>query len=191
MRAFLRLPVALSFAAVAMLSACAPAPAAAPIAAPRCGDGVLDDGEECEDGNTRDGDSCSSRCLVVEQTPAATPGMDVVAPDASASGADVIDEPMERSVHWGTNACMPGGTPRCEVGPGISFPCEGVGCVATGCVAHFAEPPLAGSPCFVVCPGRTDQPGMTVIVRPIQCRADAGIPRLDATATRSDVIQRR
>src|SRR5207253_6837057 len=27
-----------------------------------CGNGVLDPGEQCDDGNTRDGDRCSARC---------------------------------------------------------------------------------------------------------------------------------
>ncbi len=31
----------------------------------RCGDGILDSGEECDDGNTNDGDGCSSECLEV------------------------------------------------------------------------------------------------------------------------------
>jgi cysteine-rich repeat protein len=29
---------------------------------PKCGDGVLDDGEQCDDGNTTSGDGCSSTC---------------------------------------------------------------------------------------------------------------------------------
>jgi cysteine-rich repeat protein len=29
---------------------------------PRCGDGFLDGGEVCDDGNTRDGDGCNSTC---------------------------------------------------------------------------------------------------------------------------------
>lgn len=39
-----------------------------PIEQPVCGDGVLDSGEECDDGNTEDGDGCSATCTI-EQTP--------------------------------------------------------------------------------------------------------------------------
>jgi cysteine-rich repeat protein len=30
---------------------------------PLCGDGVLDNGEQCDDGNTTSGDGCSSKCI--------------------------------------------------------------------------------------------------------------------------------
>jgi cysteine-rich repeat protein len=30
---------------------------------PRCGDGILDGGELCDDGNTRGGDGCAADCL--------------------------------------------------------------------------------------------------------------------------------
>jgi cysteine-rich repeat protein len=40
---------------------CAPATRSAP---PRCGDGYLDPGEQCDDGNTVDGDGCNSQCLL-------------------------------------------------------------------------------------------------------------------------------
>jgi cysteine-rich repeat protein len=33
---------------------------------PFCGDGILDPGEECDDGNNEDGDGCSSSCEVEE-----------------------------------------------------------------------------------------------------------------------------
>ena len=33
--------------------------------APRCGDRSVDPGEECDDGNDRDGDGCSSACQLV------------------------------------------------------------------------------------------------------------------------------
>jgi cysteine-rich repeat protein len=31
-------------------------------ALPRCGDGILDGGEVCDDGNNTSGDSCASDC---------------------------------------------------------------------------------------------------------------------------------
>lgn len=31
---------------------------------PACGDGVIDEGEECDDGNTEDGDGCSATCAI-------------------------------------------------------------------------------------------------------------------------------
>jgi len=40
----------------------APAGCRATCVVPRCGDGILDGGELCDDGNTRDGDGCSSTC---------------------------------------------------------------------------------------------------------------------------------
>lgn len=30
---------------------------------PRCGDNILARGEECDDGNTRSNDGCSSKCI--------------------------------------------------------------------------------------------------------------------------------
>jgi len=36
-----------------------------------CGDGVVDTGEECDDGNTRDGDCCSSACKIEPDTDSA------------------------------------------------------------------------------------------------------------------------
>src|SRR5688572_4627054 len=42
---------------------------------PFCGDGALNDDEQCDDGATESGDGCSSNCLVVEQGYACpTPG---------------------------------------------------------------------------------------------------------------------
>jgi len=36
---------------------------------PYCGDGVIDSGEECDDGNNIDGDGCSAECEIEEQEP--------------------------------------------------------------------------------------------------------------------------
>ena len=41
--------------------------ASAPPPPPVCGDGHVDEGEECDDGNTTDGDGCSANCTVEEE----------------------------------------------------------------------------------------------------------------------------
>ena len=33
----------------------------------RCGNGVIDDGEACDDGNLKDGDGCSHACLLARR----------------------------------------------------------------------------------------------------------------------------
>lgn len=48
-----------------------------------CGDGDVDPGEECDDGNTVDGDGCSAVCELENEMPdcsAATPSVDVIWP---------------------------------------------------------------------------------------------------------------
>lgn len=39
------------------------------VSASPCGNGILEDGEECDDGNTDDGDGCSSSCGVEDREP--------------------------------------------------------------------------------------------------------------------------
>jgi cysteine-rich repeat protein len=41
---------------------------------PFCGDGILDEGEECDDGNNVDGDGCSATCTVEDEGDGCTPG---------------------------------------------------------------------------------------------------------------------
>ncbi|MBI1813578.1 MAG: hypothetical protein HYR72_01225 [Deltaproteobacteria bacterium] len=61
-----------------------------------CGDGVVDDGEECDDGNTTDGDCCSSTCQAeVPGSPYDTDGDGVCDGFESPSGTD--DDPMTAS----------------------------------------------------------------------------------------------
>src|SRR5512138_941673 len=54
--------------AVLLLSACTAVETSTP---PGCGDGVVDPGEECDDGNLASGDGCSATCSV-EHAPGAT-----------------------------------------------------------------------------------------------------------------------
>lgn len=52
--------------ALVVLAVAAVHPAAADEAADRCGNGVLDDGEACDDGNRRAGDCCAPDCRIEE-----------------------------------------------------------------------------------------------------------------------------
>lgn len=56
------------------------------LAAPRCGNGVLDDGEGCDDGNAASGDGCSAACKVEGVGPAgACPGTPITLAKPSAA----------------------------------------------------------------------------------------------------------
>jgi cysteine-rich repeat protein len=50
--------------------------AAAPGCQPYCGDGVVDPGEECDDGNGDSGDGCSPACLIEGVETACDDGLD-------------------------------------------------------------------------------------------------------------------
>jgi len=52
-----------------------PAADGGPITPPRCGNGVLDDGEGCDDGNTAGGDGCSAACAVEGSGAIGCPGV--------------------------------------------------------------------------------------------------------------------
>lgn len=69
-----------------------------PSVAPICGNGVLEAGEECDDGNTVSGDGCSSTCMT-EVTPSPPgPGPGVGAPAISIS-----IEPTEFNINLAVN----------------------------------------------------------------------------------------
>jgi cysteine-rich repeat protein len=60
------------------------------VAAPFCGDGTLDDGEQCDDGNMLDGDGCSSLCET--ESPLPDGGLpDAGLPDGGVPDAGVPD----------------------------------------------------------------------------------------------------
>src|SRR5512143_3296989 len=41
-----------------------PACASAPVCQPACGNGIVDPGEQCDDGNTTNGDTCDTNCTM-------------------------------------------------------------------------------------------------------------------------------
>ena len=63
---------------------------------PACGDGILQPGEECDDGNTLNGDACSSTCTLPACTGGATKvtltgtGLPIAIPDATFPGISNI-----------------------------------------------------------------------------------------------------
>lgn len=74
----------------------------ATLTAASCGNGKLDSGEECDDGNTSDGDGCSATCVVVRDATTYTcPGAPVRLESASAGAVRTL------SLH-GTTASLAG-----------------------------------------------------------------------------------
>src|SRR5690625_7808482 len=58
-----------------------------------CGDGILSDGEECDDGNTTNGDGCSSTCEIEEgwECPEAGEACDSICGDGLVVGNEQCD----------------------------------------------------------------------------------------------------
>mgnify|MGYP002855302948 CR=1 FL=1 len=54
----------LNFALIAFLCACGGTQPSAPSIAGGCGDGIVSEGEACDDGNESDEDQCTSSCQV-------------------------------------------------------------------------------------------------------------------------------
>ena len=73
-----------------------------------CGNGVIEGGEECDDGNTLNGDCCSATCAL---EPAGSPCPDALFCD----GYETCD---------GSGGCQPGPPPDCS---------DGIGCTIDGC----------------------------------------------------------
>lgn len=120
-------------------------------AAPQCGDGVVDAGEACDDGNNRDGDCCSSFCELVAAGGACDDGSFCTLTDScDASGACVgTGNPCEapdgdancsESCNEETRACD-GPDPEASTCDDGIF-CNGADRCASGlCISH------EGSPC--------------------------------------------
>ena len=63
------------------------------ICSPTCGNGVLNPGENCDDGNTEDGDSCPATCRAVSVVPKSVPGS---APESAEGEVAVQAAPVDK-----------------------------------------------------------------------------------------------
>ncbi|MEZ4223942.1 MAG: DUF4215 domain-containing protein [Polyangiaceae bacterium] len=102
--------------------ACAPEPG--------CGDGVVNAGESCDDGNSVSGDGCAADCMAIEQGYACpTPGKPcvstVVCGDSKITGTETCDD--------GNAVAQDGCDASCQLEPGYQCPLVGVRCEAKQC----------------------------------------------------------
>lgn len=94
---------------------------------PRCGDGALDDGEMCDDGNRMAGDGCSGICVVEANYICRTPGeacvSTIVCGDGEIAGGEGCDD--------GNDVSGDGCSSRCLVEGGYACPAPNMPCVST------------------------------------------------------------
>src|SRR5437763_6857487 len=176
----------------------------------RCGDGVLDPGEECDDGNLQDGDCCSSTGRVEPATtrcrPAAGP-CDVADFCTGASGScpDQLEPPpfecrgtlgaCDRAEFCtGTDAACPADAlePSTTVCRPAAGPCDGAEtCTGTGpsCPADqkstgICRPAAGGCDVAERCDGVSDDcPADTLEPAGFECRPAGGVCDLAETCT--------
>jgi fibro-slime domain-containing protein len=97
---------------------------------PICGDGVLDPGEACDDGNTVAGDGCIATCQQVEANfVCPTPGQACVSTIKCGDGKIAGDEQCDDKNSRNNDGC----SSTCQIEPGWSCPIQGDRCVATKC----------------------------------------------------------
>jgi fibro-slime domain-containing protein len=97
-------------------------------AAHPCGNGTKEGAEECDDGNTKDGDGCSAACKLEPGWKCPKPGAACVAAgcgDAIVAGDEDCDD--------GNSASGDGCSATCVLEPGFKCPQPGKPCVATVC----------------------------------------------------------
>jgi len=92
-----------------------------PVVAAPCGNGVLDDGEECDDGNHLNGDACSDDCHL-------EPGVPCPIPDRCSHGNGQLDgaEQCDDGNHESMDGCLEGKVVRGWFCPTPGKPCRAV-----------------------------------------------------------------
>jgi fibro-slime domain-containing protein len=95
---------------------------------PFCGDGALNDDEQCDDGGTEPGDGCSSNCLVVEQGYACpTPGSRCEQAAICGDALLLLDETCDDGNLVSGDGC----TQTCQLEADFGCPVPGEPCVST------------------------------------------------------------
>lgn len=99
-------------------------------AGPACGDGKIDPGEKCDDGNGISGDGCAANCDAIENDFACpTPGQACVSTvkcdDGKITGSETCDD--------GNSSAGDGCDATCKVEAGWKCPTPGAACEAADC----------------------------------------------------------
>ena len=94
-----------------------------------CGNGTLDPGEGCDDGNTVGGDGCSPQCIIESNHVCPVPGQPCVSTvrcgDGRISGSEQCDD--------GNTNSGDGCSSTCQLDPGWTCPVVDAACVAATC----------------------------------------------------------
>ncbi|MDP9001079.1 MAG: DUF4215 domain-containing protein [Myxococcota bacterium] len=95
----------------------------------RCGDGLIESGETCDDGNNVSGDGCSATCQIEPGYKCPTPGQSCVAiqvcGDGVVDGGEQCDD--------GNTVSGDGCSSICQVEPGWQCPIAGAKCIGAKC----------------------------------------------------------
>jgi MYXO-CTERM domain-containing protein len=87
----------------------------------RCGDGYVEDGEACDDGNTAGGDGCSAECTVEPPPDASVPdaGVDAAVDAGVDAGVDAaVDAGVDAAVDAGADATVDAAPDTIDAAPG-------------------------------------------------------------------------
>ncbi len=94
-----------------------------------CGNGILDKGEQCDDGNAVGGDGCSSQCIIESNYVCLVAGQACVSTvrcgDGRISGSEQCDD--------GNTISGDGCSSTCQLEPGWTCPVVAAACVAAAC----------------------------------------------------------
>jgi len=96
------------------------------VVAPGCGDGIVQPGEQCDDGNTTAGDGCSDMCQLEGNYPTEMEPNDTIATANSMSGADGVVAGIQSvgdKDYFSFDITVPGSSVTIEVTDGLPGTC--------------------------------------------------------------------